>query len=468
MRTEWRKSKIKRKIIEKGGKAVSIEEVIADALKLVTPDEEERERGKRAERTLRSRLDKVLEGTDISYEFVGSYARDTWLRGSLEIDVFLLFPLSYPTEELEKKGLEIGIEVVDEHELRYAAHPYVHGKVEGVEVDVVPCYRIGDASEIRTAVDRTPLHHRWLKDRIKGKENDVRLLKGFLKAGGIYGAEYRVKGFSGYLCELLIVFYGSFLETVRAGRNLRRDTVIDVKAGKSYRQRGNEKLLVIDPVDERRNVAANLSVDNLARFVQRCRAFLTSPSIDFFRCVDAEVSLQEIERELERRYVYCLKTARPDIVEDNLYTQLERGERKVFEHLQRLGFSPLRSASFADEENCYILVEVAVRELSPVTRRMGPVFEDEKNVERFLRKCRSRNQNPFIEDGRFWVYAERDVRLAGEAIKRFAGREWRAFGKNLGECVKNGFEVLEGKSVTECRNAFELAKFLGLISDTGV
>jgi len=453
-----------------------LKEVLSDALNLVVPDEEERERGRKAERTLRERLDGLIECYgDISYEFVGSYARDTWLKGSLEIDVFLLFPADCSIEQLEKTGLEIGMKVVDEYELRYAAHPYVHGKVEGVEVDIVPCYRIKSASEIRTAVDRTPLHHRWLKERIKGKENEVRLLKGFLKAGGLYGAEYRVKGFSGYLCELLTVFYGSFIETVRAGREFRRDLVIDVGKRKVYRKKGNDRIFVVDPVDERRNVAANLSLDNLAKFVQRCRSFLSSPGINYFAARSVELTeteltelTEELVKELDRRYVYCLVTKRPDIVEDNLYTQLERGERKIFEHLQRLGFSPLRSMSFADEEKCYILVEVAVRELSPVIRRMGPVFEDEKNVERFLRKCESRNQKPFIEDGRFWVYAERGVRIAGDAMKFFAEKEWRAFGKNLGECVRDGFEILEGRRVTECRNAEKLAKFLGLISDVGV
>ncbi len=453
-----------------------LKEVLSDALNLVVPDEEERERGRKAERTLRERLDGLIECYgDISYEFVGSYARDTWLKGSLEIDVFLLFPVDYSIEQLEKTGLEIGMKVVDEYELRYAAHPYVHGKVEGVEVDIVPCYRIKSASEIRTAVDRTPLHHKWLKERIKGKENEVRLLKGFLKAGGLYGAEYRVKGFSGYLCELLTVFYGSFIETVRAGREFRRDLVIDVGKRKVYRKKGNDRIFVVDPVDERRNVAANLSLDNLAKFVQRCRSFLSSPGINYFAARSVELTeteltelTEELVKELDRRYVYCLVTKRPDIVEDNLYTQLERGERKIFEHLQRLGFSPLRSMSFADEERCYILVEVAVRELSPVIRRMGPVFEDEKNVGRFLRKCESRNQKPFIEDGRFWVYAERGVRIAGDAMKFFAEKEWRAFGKNLGECVRDGFEILEGRRVTECRNAEKLAKFLGLISDVGV
>ena len=188
-----------------------MKDILLRVLPHIVPDEEEVKRAREAEEEIRRRLEKF----DVEYKFVGSYARNTWLKGNLEIDVFLLFPEDLPREELEKRGLEIGKTILDSYEIRYAEHPYVHGKVKGVEVDVVPCYKVKDPSNIKSAVDRTPFHHEWLKDRIKGKENDVRLLKRFLKVHGIYGAEYKVRGFSGYLCELLIVFYGSFENLVR-------------------------------------------------------------------------------------------------------------------------------------------------------------------------------------------------------------------------------------------------------------
>ncbi len=441
----------------------TLEEVLKKALEVVVPDREEVEKGRRAERILRDRLERVVE-SDISYEFVGSYARNTWLKGNLEIDVFLLFPESYTMEELEKKGLEIGKAVVDSYELRYAAHPYVHGVVEGVEVDVVPCYKLKSPERIKTAVDRTPFHHRWLKERIRGKENDVRLLKGFLKAGRLYGAEYRVKGFSGYLCELLVVFYGSFLDVVSAATSFTRKTVIDVNSGKVGK---GETFFVVDPVDARRNVAANLSVDNLARFVQRCRSFLKNPAVAYFKPEKVEVKLDEILKELRRRNVFCLVTLKPEIVEDNLYTQLERGGKKLFDHLERLGFRPMREQHFADDRFCYILIETEVDELSPVEKRMGPPFEDRKNVEKFLKK----HKNAFVEDGRFWVYAPRKFKNAVKAIEGIAKNEWRVFGKNVGNEVKKWFEVFAGERLIRIcvseENAEQLAAFLGLVPDTG-
>ncbi len=414
-----------------------IEEIIKSALDLVVPSEEEVERAKRAEEELKRRLENVLVNyPNLEYRFLGSYARNTWLKGNLEIDIFILFPEETPIEDLERIGLEIGKTVVDEYELRYAAHPYVHGRVLGVEVDVVPCYKLRSPEKIKSAVDRTPFHHDWLKDRIKGKENDVRLLKQFLKANGIYGAEYKFRGFSGYLCELLVVFYGSFLDVVRNAVRWTRDTVIDIPNGRVYRKKGL-RFFVVDPVDPKRNVAANLSLDNLAKFVQICRDFLKDPSIDYFTFKDVIASDDSLRRELSERVVNVVVFEKPDIVEDNLYPQLEKACKVIANNMRE--FQPIRYGFTADER-CYIIFEFGVKELSKFRRHMGPIFEDEKNVGRFLR----RNDRVFIEDGRFWAFKERKFTKPSEAIKHVIKQNWQGMGKNVGESLRAGFDVYEG------------------------
>jgi tRNA nucleotidyltransferase (CCA-adding enzyme) len=436
-----------------------IEKVIEEALPLVVPSEEDVARAKEAELELRKRLDEVLKKyPQLEYRFLGSYARGTWLKESLEMDVFILFPEDTPKEELERIGLEIGKAVVDEYELRYAAHPYVHGIVKGVEVDVVPCYKLKSAEKIKSAVDRTPFHHEWLKDRIKGKENDVRLLKKFLKVAGIYGAEYKVRGFSGYLCELLVVFYGSFLDVVKNATKWTRNTVIDVPNGKVYRKKGG--FFVVDPVDPKRNVAANLSLDNLARFVERCREFLENPSKDFF--VEKEPALPDddaIAKEIEARGtgLYAVVFSRPDVVDDNLYPQLEKACRKIDEFLRRENFMPLRSSHYANDEFCCLIFETQVRELARIRRHEGPPFEEEEHVKRFLKK--ERKFRPFIEGGKYWVYVERKLWKAEDAIADLIKREWKSMGKNVGEKLKEGFDLLIGKDVLKIGND-DFKKFL--------
>ncbi len=407
----------------------------------IVPDEEEVKRAREAEEEIRRRLEKF----DVEYKFVGSYARNTWLKGNLEIDVFLLFPEDLPREELEKRGLEIGKTILDSYEIRYAEHPYVHGKVKGVEVDVVPCYKVKDPSNIKSAVDRTPFHHEWLKDRIKGKENDVRLLKRFLKVHGIYGAEYKVRGFSGYLCELLIVFYGSFENLVREATKWTRRTVIDVK---NHEIRRGDRFFVVDPVDEKRNVAANLSLDNLAKFVHLCREFVENPSEDFFFEREFEIPRdEELFMELEKRgtAIFAVEFNKPDIVEDNLYPQLERATKKITEFLERENFMPLRTGFFVASK-CYLIFECQVKELSRIRRRMGPPFEEEKHVKRFLK---DKLYKPFLEGGRWWVYDERKFTRPEEAVKSYIEKNWQALGKNVGEEIRKWFKIINGKDLVK-------------------
>ena len=411
-------------------------EIIEEALKLVVPSEEEVEKAKRAEKELRKRLDSVLaKYSNLEYRFLGSYARNTWLKGNLEIDVFILFPEDKPIEELEKVGLEIGKAVVDEYELRYAAHPYVHGKVLGVDVDIVPCYKLKSPDRIRSAVDRTPFHHNWLKERIRGKENEVRLLKQFLKANEIYGAEYKVRGFSGYLCELLIVFYGSFLNVIKNAVRWTRKTVIDIPNGKVYR---NDEFFVVDPVDPKRNVAANLSLDNLAKFVQLCRDFLNKPSLDFFIPKDYDFDAEKFVR--EDRVVIVIAFERPNVVEDNLYPQLEKACKVVFNNTKE--FLPMRFG-YTSDDRCYLIFEYGVRELSRFYKHMGPIFEDEENVKRFLRK----NERVFIENGRFWSFRERKHTKPQDAIVEVIRKNWKGMGKDVGAKLKENFEIYVGKDI---------------------
>ncbi len=425
-------------------------------LPLILPSEEEIKKGKAAEELLRKRLDEL----GVEYMFVGSYARNTWLKGNLEIDVFILFPENVAKEELERMGLEIGKSILDEYEIRYAEHPYVHGKVLGVEVDVVPCYKVKDPRNIKSAVDRTPFHHMWLKDRIKGKENEVRLLKRFLKVNNLYGAEYKVRGFSGYLCELLVVFYGSFIEVIKNATKWTRKTIIDIPRGEV---RKGKSFFVVDPVDEKRNVAANLSLDNLARFVHLSRLFVQEPSKSFFMEKRRDPPSKEVlEKVLKDRgsAIFAIEFEKPDIVEDNLYPQLERAVRKIYEFLERENFMPLRGRYAVRGNKCYLIFECQVRELSRIIRKLGPPFEEERHVKKFLSK--NRKFEPFIEGGRWWTYDYRKFHRPEDAVKDFIEKSWRALGKNVGQKLSEYFKIYYGSEVLNIGLNLEIAEFLGV------
>ncbi len=437
-----------------------IERVIEEARKLVEPSAEIVERAKKAEKEIEKRLKKLLdEYPEIEFRFLGSYARNTWLPESLEIDVFLLFPESYSFEELERVSLEIGKKAVDSYELRYASHPYVHGTVKGVEVDIVPCYRLSKIDKVRSAVDRTPFHHEWVKDRIRGKEGDVRLLKRFMKVINVYGAEYRIRGFSGYLCELLIVHYGSFLSTVKEASKWKRNLVIDPSKGRIYTKKGLENILVIDPVDEKRNVAANLSINSLARFVEACRVFLESPSTEFFIYRRQSFDKEKLKEEIENRFVCCVVFDRPPIVEDNLYTQLERAEKRIVKILEENDFSVLKSGHYA-ENNCYLIFELLSGIISGVKKHYGPRFESYAHSMKFIEK--NREYSRFFEDGRYVTFRKRKFRDARSLIEHAISNEYRSMGKDVSEFIKRG-RVLEGSEMLNYEEILpHLFEFLGV------
>ncbi len=277
-----------------------LEEVIKKAKELVTPSEAEREALKRALSSVLKKLRKAIDELNLDLEPVpvGSSVRDTWLPGDTDLDVFILFPPgSVNKEEMGDIVKRIAKRIYGTSYLeRYAEHPYVtvkemvevDGRTIEYSVDLVPAYRIKDASQLISSVDRTPLHNDYLRKKLNEKLTvEVRLLKAFMKRIGVYGAEIRVEGFSGYASELLIVNYGGFLEVLRAAQDWKEPVYIDVEDRSikelALRLSPDRPMVMIDPVDPRRNVTAALSRTQFYRFKAASKAFLKSPSLEFFK-----------------------------------------------------------------------------------------------------------------------------------------------------------------------------------------
>ena len=184
------------------------------------------------------------EGINAVVRVEGSVAKDTWLSDSLDIDIFMRLPTSIPRKNLGDVGLKIAKKAADGAKQieRFAEHPYLEIFVDGHRVDIVPCYD-AKPGEWQSATDRTPYHTDYIKSRLSTEmHGEVRLLKKFMAGIDVYGAEIKVGGFSGYLCELLIMKYGSFAETIRAFAQYNRRVVIDLEG--YYADRENELSLL--------------------------------------------------------------------------------------------------------------------------------------------------------------------------------------------------------------------------------
>ena len=425
------------------------DEILNAVLEKVSPSDEERDELREAYETVRERALEALddEGGDVT--LVGSAARDTWLSGDRDIDVFLLLPPELDREEFESVGLEVGKEVFPDGTVEYAEHPYVQGKQEGYDVDIVPCYDLDSTDDLRSAVDRTPFHNEYVKEAdVEGDE--VRLLKAFARGAGVYGSDLRTRGFSGYLCELLVLHYGGFSSVVGAGADWEEGVVIDIEGHGEGTEEFDDPLVVIDPTDPERNVAAVLSLDSFARFVDRCRRWEREPSEDLFYPEEPEpMDADELAEVLEGRgtELVCVSFGAPDVVEDQLYPQLEKTKTSLVEELERRGFDVLRSTVAADG-SCLILVEMNIAEQSRVEKHFGPPVYVRKHAESFRKKYEEDEDavGPYIEDGRYVVEREREHTTARGFVESDDVFDL-SIGKHVKESMERDYEV---KSNEDC------------------
>ena len=204
---------------------------------------------------------------------VGSIAKGTYLEGT-DIDIFLVFQKG---TNLKEEGLAIARKILPEGKELYAQHPYLRGEIKGVGIDLVPCFAIDKSTESISAVDRTPFHTDWVVSNITGLENEVRLTKQFLKAIGAYGANSAIGGFSGYLVEILCIKYGGFLNLIKELSQWRPPVIID-----EIKNAPDSPIMICDPVDHKRNVAAGVTLKGLGTAILASKSFIDKPSMNFF------------------------------------------------------------------------------------------------------------------------------------------------------------------------------------------
>lgn len=378
-------------------------------------------------------------GHSIKAMLVGSAARGTWLSGDYDLDIFLGVP---PGNDLGA-ALEIARLVSPDHEEKYAEHAYVHARVDGFEVDLVPCYLVEDAAHLESAVDRTPFHTKYVSNRIIGLEDDVLVLKQFMKGVDVYGSELRTGGFSGYLTELLVLCYGSFAAVLRAASSWRPGQCLDAEGHGTGRH--DEPLIVVDPVDPGRNVAAALTLDKMFQFACAARSFLAEPKLDFFfPILQAPLSDWQIAALINARGTMpiLIEFAAPDVVDDVLYPQLRKAEGAIKALLERSGFSLLRSDVSTYRDRAVMLFEMQVWQLSKARARIGPPAWQAEHVSRFLMSHPDPLSGPYISDGKVVVdearqYTSARDLLAGECANLSSG-------KHLSVAIRCGHNIYTG------------------------
>ncbi len=392
---------------------------------------------------------------------VGSVARRTCVRGDRDLDIFMLFDPALQREDLEREGLALANHIAGRYtsdiRMKYAEHPYVNATIGEVDVDLVPCYRVASATGIQSAVDRTPFHNRYITARINGLEDDVLLLKQFVKAGGVYGSDQMTEGFAGYLCELLVLHYGGFSSLIAAGAGWKPGLVIDIEhhGQKSF----EDPLVVIDPVDPCRNVSASVSLTRFFEFVELCRGYLKSPSRWFFYrpqvCILTGADVTRLLSGRESAFL-AITFRTPEFIEDVIVPQLRRSLTGICDLLVRREFVIARADCEMRPDRSMLLFELLVDTLPALRYHSGPPVVAAVNAEKFVNKYLNDPSifaGPYIRDGKYGVEIPRKYRSAYELLS-----SQEVFGTALGKHIKismqEGYAVHRG---TDCwQEGFEV------------
>jgi tRNA nucleotidyltransferase (CCA-adding enzyme) len=448
-------------------------------LKKITPKEEEYTKIDILSRELEQKIVAACktEGVDAIVRVEGSIAKDTWLSENPDIDIFMRLSISIPRKNLGDIGLKIAKKAAgDARQLeRFAEHPYLEIFLSGYRVDIVPCY---DArpGEWQSATDRTPYHTDYINNHLsKEARGEVRLLKKFMQGIGVYGAELKIGGFSGYLCELLVMKYGSFAQTINAFAEYNQKVIIDTEG--FYAERKNElKLLfpepivIIDPVDKERNVASAVQPQKLYIFVGAARAFLKKPTQEFFYPPKPEIlSSATLKSQIKKRGSSIVFIVIEDLnaVPDVLWGQLYRSKRSIRTLLEISDYVVLKNEVWSNEKTLSIFVfELEMQVLPNIKRHLGPPLERETECEKYLAKYGDNEKvisGPYIEDGRWIVELPRKTTDAVALLKE----KLSDGGKNAGvadlvsRIIKKNLRVLaddQVQAVYEDNNDF--AEFL--------
>ena len=393
-------------------------------------------------RTLEPRI--AAKGLHAKPLLVGSVAKGVHLTGT-EIDIFVAFPPDTPRDVLEREGLAFG-DILQRPVRMYAEHPYTRGWYGGFEVEIVPCYRITDATQRMSAVDRTPLHVDYVLGHVKdGQQNEVRLLKAWAEGIGVYGAEAKILGFSGYLCELLVLKYGSFRGVLENSLSWRPGIVIELDrpAGRAF----PEPLVVVDPVDSNRNVASAVGVEQLATFAHAAREYLRTPSERFFfpRPVKP-LPIAKLRALARKRAAGMLAVSMPSpgVTEDVLYPQLRKAHRAFSDVLHRHGFQVFDAHFEVVGKKAVFLFELDVHSLPRVSRHEGPPVWV-KNAKDFLDKWHRNPRTmagPYIQGERWSVDVAREAMTAAALAKA----KWRelGLGKDLEKAARRSLQIRSG------------------------
>ena len=329
----------------------------------------------------------------------GSGAKNTWLKNSHDIDIYIRFSKNkYAGKDISKilkKHLEKKFKISTLH----GSRDYYQATINDFTIEFIPLFNINKATEADNITDISPLHTAYV-NKYK-KYDDIRLFKAFCKANNVYGAESYIQGLSGYVCEILIINYGSFKNSIKNISKWKARTEIGNKS--KIKELNSEKvqspLVLLDPVDHFRNAAAAISKEKYELLRSACKSFVRKPSKSLF--VKQEINLEYINKKYHNKKVLQYKIIPLDAKKDVAGAKLRRGVEYLEAKLKEQEFEVEKTYWNFDKTSDLFLV-MNPKTLHYLKKHLGPPKENKAAIEAFKKKWKdyhvsSNSKRVFVE-----------------------------------------------------------------------
>lgn len=362
------------------------------------------------------------EGKGIELFIGGSYAKGTLVKRDkgYDVDVFVMFP--YKMASQSHRLADYLSAILKKHKIKatrlHGSRDYFQVKQGKITIELVPILKIKKASEAVNITDISPLHVSYISSKIKKKKklaDEIRLAKAFCYASGCYGAESYIRGFSGYVLEVLICYYGSFMKFLKqvSRWNGKDKIVVDPKKYYSSRAQAlhslneakiHSPIVLIDPVQRDRNAAAALSFRTLEKFKGVVKEYLKKPKEEnFFK---QEIDVKKLEQEAKRKKAkfIAIKVESLKKKEDIAGAKT----KKFYEYLKFImkknGFVIVKSIYGFSEKNMNAVYYFTYQEPGKELVIAGPPL----NIpEKFIKKFKNRWKKTFVRKGKLYAKAKR-------------------------------------------------------------
>ncbi len=352
----------------------------------------------------------------------GSLAKNTLIKKKTQdIDIFVVFNSEKEIGRLEiiLKQLKLKLKKV------HGSRDYFQVNISpNVIIEVIPVLKIKKKQDVDNVTDFSLSHVNYIRNKIKKDSklaNQIKLAKVFCHAQDCYGAESYIKGFSGYSLEVLVCYFGGFINFLK---NIGKEKYKIIDPEKYFKNKQqilwelNESklksgLIIIDPTYKYRNVCAGLSKETFEKFLKSVNNFLKFPSIKAFE--KQEINFSKIKSFAKKRNAKLLKII--------FKTEKQEGDiagtkmRKFFDFIcsefERKSQKVLQK-EFVYEKGNSATVYLIIKEKKQIERK-GPPINDVSAVYRFKKAHKTvKKKGKFL-----YVHEKTSIQDVLKFLKRF-------------------------------------------------